>query len=114
MAATLLAGCENVAVEPNAAGPASATRGRLAAERLGCGACHVIPGLWPRGTSGPSLAGFAERGLIAGTLPNRPDALAAFLFNPPATVPGTGMPRVPMTRAQAADIAAFLHQPDAR
>ncbi|HUD29162.1 MAG TPA: c-type cytochrome [Novosphingobium sp.] len=110
----LLAACEDVAVAPHEAGAPSIARGKAATEELGCGACHRIPGIWPEGTTGPPLAGFAKRGLIAGKLPNRPGELAAYLLDPPATVPGTAMPKVPMTRQQAADIAAFLHHSDAR
>lgn len=105
MAALLLTGCENVGVAPNQADAAAIARGRLAAERLGCGACHAIPGVWPAGTTGPPLARFADRAMIAGRYPNRPDRLAAFLLDPR----GTAMPRQPMSRSDAADIAALLH-----
>lgn len=105
MAVSLLAGCDRARVEPNLAGAHAAVRGREAAQRLGCGACHAIPGVWPQGTTGPSLAGFRTRAMIAGKAPNRPDALAAFLLDPS----GTAMPKQPLTPAQAVDIAAFLH-----
>jgi cytochrome c1 len=109
IATLLLTACDNPGVEPNIAGVGAVARGKVAAEKLGCGACHQIQGIWPRGMTGPSLENFARRGLIAGKLPNRPDALAAFLLDPS----GTGMPKVPMTRQNAADIAAFLQQTDA-
>lgn len=109
IAALLLTGCQETKVQPNPADRESAVRGRVAAERLGCGACHVIPSVWPKGKTGPSLAGFSRRGMIAGKLPNRPDTLTAFLLDPSATA----MPKVPMTAADAADLAAFLHRPDA-
>lgn len=109
----LLAACEDVAVAPHEATEPSIERGKAAAQRLGCGACHAIPGIWPEGTTGPALTNFAGRGLIAGKLPNRPRDLAAYLLDPPATVPGTAMPRIPMTRRDAADIAAFLQNSDA-
>lgn len=108
--ALLLAACDDVVQAPNAAAADAIARGRDAAERLGCGACHAIPGVWPRGTTGPALDDFGQRGLIAGKLPNRPDALAAFLLDSS----GTAMPTVPMTRTEAADIAAFLQQTDVR
>lgn len=89
---------------------ASAARGILAIQRAGCGACHTIAGLaWPKGRSGPSLEGFAEQGLIAGRLPNRPDMLAAYVRNAPATLPGTTMPAMPLTPAEARDVAAYLY-----
>jgi len=104
-----LTACDKPDVERNMAETASVTRGKVAAERLGCGACHAIPGIWPRGTTGPSLEDFAARGLIAGRLPNRVDTLSGFLLDPS----GSGMPKVPMTRRDAADLAAFLDRPDA-
>lgn len=105
MAALLLTGCENVGVAPNQADASAIARGKRAAERLGCGACHAIPGVWPAGTTGPPLAGFATRGMIAGRYPNRPDTLARFLIDPS----GTAMPHQPMSRQDAEDIAAMLH-----
>ena len=108
-ATLLLTGCDNPAIEPNLSAPQSVARGRIAAERLGCGACHQMQGIWPQGGTGPALDGFGQRALIAGRWPNRPDALEGFLLDPS----GTGMPKVPMTRRDAQDIAAFLQQTDA-
>lgn len=76
----------------------------------GCAACHTIPGIRaPNGIVGPPLGGLARRGFIAGELPNRPDVLVAFLQNPPALVPQTGMPNVGLTGEQARHIAAYLY-----
>lgn len=89
---------------------ASPARGKAAIERVGCGACHAIPGVaWPKGATGPSLEGFAGQTLIAGRLPNRPDLLAAYVRNAPATLPGTTMPAMPLTRQEARDVAAYLY-----
>lgn len=89
---------------------ASAARGKEAIERTGCAACHRIPGLrWPQGAVGPSLEGFAQQGLIAGRLPNRPDILAAFVRDAPATLPGTTMPAMPLNQQEARDVAAYLY-----
>lgn len=89
---------------------ASAVRGKQVIERVGCGACHSIPGVrWPAGEVGPSLEGFANQGLIAGRLPNRPDLLAAFVRNAPAVLPGTTMPAMPLDEAEARDVAAYLY-----
>lgn len=94
---------------------ASLDRGRAAIERAGCGACHAIDGIdWPRGTVAPPLHDFADRALIAGRLPNRPDILAAYVRNAPALVPGTAMPAMPISEAEARDIASFLYAPGAR
>ena len=84
-------------------------------ESHGCGACHVIPGVdWPRGQVGGPLKGFANRALIAGKLPNRPDVLVRWLRDPPALSPDTAMPATGLTEAQARDIAAYLYTLDDR
>ena len=108
----ILAGCG-----PESAIPArwvrdgDAGRGRAAIERHGCGACHVIPGIrTARGIVGPSLADFARRPYIAGALLNDPLHLLGWLQNPPAVVPGTVMPRLEVTEADARDIAAYLYR----
>jgi cytochrome c1 len=89
----------------------AAQRGLAAIERVQCGACHEIPGArWPKGQSGPSLHGFAQRSAIAGTLPNRPDVLAAFVRNAPAVKPGSPMPPMPVTAEEARDIAVALYE----
>ncbi|KAB0265563.1 c-type cytochrome [Microvirga brassicacearum] len=82
----------------------------VASGAYGCAACHAIPDIrFPKGNVGPPLIGMAGRSLIAGQLPNRPDVLAAFLRNPPALAPQTGMPNVGLSLEQARDIAAYLY-----
>ncbi len=93
---------------------ADAERGRVAMERVGCGACHLIPGVWPNGRAGPSLEAFAGQGLIAGRLPNRPDILAAFVADAPRLLPDTAMPAMPLTEEEARDVAAYLYTLDGR
>jgi cytochrome c1 len=109
IAAFMLGACKATQVEPHDADAGAIARGKAAAQRIGCGACHVIPGVWPQGTTGPSLVDFAKRGIFAGKYANRPGAVTAFLLDPA----GTAMPRQPMTRSEAADIAAYLHAADA-
>ncbi len=85
-------------------------RGLAAIKRAGCGACHEIRGIdWPHGRAGPSLTGFDDRTPIAGQLVNTPANLAAFIRNAPAAVPGSTMPPMPVTEAEARDIAAYLY-----
>lgn len=85
-------------------------RGLAAIERAGCGACHEIPGLdWPKGRTGPSLAGFRDVGPIAGALPNTYENLAAFVRNAPEAKPGSTMPAMPLTEDEARDVAAYLY-----
>lgn len=111
VAAGLLALCACDSGAPPVRGIAggNAQDGQLAIEALGCAICHIIPGVaWPRGNVGPSLAGFAERNLIAGVVVNRPDTVAAFVRNATAVLPRGAMPPIAMTDQQARDIAAYL------
>lgn len=109
------AGCEDVAVRPQPIAGADPGRGRTAISRVGCGACHEIPGVaWPRGRVGPSLDGFAQRALISGQFPNRPEILSLWVRNAPALSPQTGMPPMPLTEQEARNVAAYLHTLDAR
>ena len=94
---------------------ADPANGKAAIDRAGCGSCHSIPGIaWPQGTVGPQLGGLADRALIAGRLPNRPDLLAVYIRNAPSLVPGSAMPAMPVSEADARDIAAYLYQQEAR
>jgi cytochrome c1 len=88
---------------------ADPSRGRTAIERAGCGACHTIPGIWPQGKTAMAIDSTADQGLIAGRLPNRPDLLAAFLRNAPATLPGSTMPPMPLGEREARDAVAYLY-----
>jgi putative membrane protein len=45
-------------------------------------------------TSGRRLDDLAEQRIIAGSLPNTPEHVAAFIQDPQGTVPGTGMPNL--------------------
>ena len=106
----LVAGCKPPSEARWPLSPDAARRGLAAIERVQCGACHEIPGVgWPSGRTGPSLQDFGDRGVIAGTLPNRPDVLAAFIRNAPAVKPGSPMPPMPVTAQEARDIAAYLY-----
>jgi hypothetical protein len=110
-----VAGCDlsNTAWLQNrqvANGDAARGRAIVASGAHGCTACHDVPGiLRPRGVVGPRLDDMARRSFIAGTLPNKPDVLIAFLQDPPALAPATGMPDVRLSLEEARDIAAFLY-----
>lgn len=92
-----------------------AENGRLLIRRVGCAACHHIPGVEaPKGSVGPSLRGFANRSLIAGRLPNRPPQLVQWVRNAPAFDPLTAMPPMPLTEEEARDVAAYLYTLDER
>lgn len=106
----LLASCKPPPEEQQHMPGADPARGREVISRVGCGSCHVVPGLrWPKGSVGPSLTGFAGRSLIAGALPNRPDVLAAFVRDAPALLPRSTMPAMPMTEEESRDVAAYLY-----
>lgn len=107
----LLAGCDEAAAPPHlhVAG-GDPVRGRAAMTELGCGACHRIPGVGnARAMVGPPLHDYAQRGYVAGVLPNRPGNLIAWLRDPPAIRPGTAMPYLGLSDAQARDMAAYLY-----
>lgn len=112
MAATLaaLAACKPAPDNRHQRDSDAADRGRVVIERVQCGSCHVVPGVdWPQGRLGPSLAGMdQQQGLIAGTLPNTPKNLAAFIQNAPAMKPGTVMPAMPIDDREARDVAQYL------
>ena len=107
----IIAACKPPPDERQFMPTASAERGSKIIERVGCGACHNIPGIdWPQGRVGPHLAGLAERGLIAGKLPNQPDILAAYIRDAPALDESSGMPAMPISDTEARDIAAYLYE----
>jgi cytochrome c2 len=105
-----LSGAAPLANKRVADGDPARGRAIVASGVHGCTACHDVPGIRaPKGIVGPRLDDMNRRSFIAGTLPNRPDMLVAFLQNPPALVPRTGMPDVRLGADEARDIAAFLY-----
>jgi len=84
---------------------------RQVIRREGCGACHVIPGIpGARGRVGPPLRHLAERGYIAGFLPNRAPNLIRWIRAAPQLAPLTAMPAFDLTGREARDIAAYLYR----
>ena len=93
----------------DAAGDADS--GRLLLRQYGCGGCHRIPGVEAaRGNVGPPLERIARRVYLAGKLPNTPDNLVRWIVDPKAIHPGTAMPNLSVSEAQARDMAAFLYR----
>jgi cytochrome c len=84
--------------------------GRAALQRYGCVSCHVVPGV-PHFDSyvGPPLDRYARRGFIAGTAENTAENLVLWIQNPQAIRPGSAMPAVGVTKADARHIAAYLY-----
>lgn len=106
----LLCACADKSNPPRTVAGADAERGLAVMEQVGCAACHQTPGVrWPRGLAGPSLQGFADSPMIAGRFPNRPDQLVRFVRDAPSMAPDTAMPAMPLTEAEARDVAAYLY-----
>jgi mono/diheme cytochrome c family protein len=90
-------------------------RGKELLHQFGCRSCHIIPGVrGPGGDVGPPLTRWAERQFISGRLVNMPAELRAWILNPPVIDPGTAMPALGATVAQAEDMAAYLYTLGAR
>jgi cytochrome c1 len=77
----------------------------------GCGGCHTVPGVaGATGEFGPYLGGVGARPRIAnGAVPNAgPADLERWILDPTALKPGTQMPRLGLTRPEAAAIVSYL------
>lgn len=108
LALASLGGCGGAQQDRIVAGDPHA--GAVVIARQACGSCHEIPGVEEaNGTVGPSLAHFARRQTVAGTLANIPFNLRRYLKDPQSIVPGNYMPDENLTDRQAQDIAAYLY-----
>lgn len=84
-------------------------RGKVALQQYACVTCHVIPGVVAASNPvGPSLAGIATRGYLAGIVPNTRDNMVRWLRSPRTVDPASAMPDLGVTERDAQDIAAFL------
>jgi len=91
--------------------PGDPARGRQVLQQYGCGACHEIPGVPDAiGLFGPPLARVHERAYLAGMVPNTPDNMARWIITPPAIKPGTLMPDLHVSQADARDMVAYLYK----
>lgn len=92
-----------------AGGAANSVRGQQLLAQYQCGSCHAIPGVpAASGKLGPTLQAFGKRSYIAGQIPNRPDALIRWIVEPASLVPGTIMPSMGVSVADARAMAAYL------
>jgi cytochrome c len=110
-AAIALAACGPSRAEREAAAMTggSPERGRALVRSYGCGTCHQIPGVrGATGTVGPPLAGIANRSYLAGKLDNTPANLMRWIRTPREVSPGTAMPDMGVTEADAKDLSAYL------
>ena len=106
---TLLAcgGASSAASSPVTGGDPE--RGKVLIATMGCGACHVVPGVRGAvGLTGPPLTNFGRRQYIAGRLVNGPENLVAWIMDPQAIDSMTAMPTLGLDTAQARDAAAYL------
>ncbi|WP_441290768.1 c-type cytochrome [Sorangium sp. KYC3313] len=95
---------------------ASAARGRELYEAKGCGTCHAFSGAAGVTAVAPVKAMEKESRAAIALAPDlrhardrmEPADLAAWVLDPAAIKPGTPMPQVPMSPAEARDIAAFV------
>jgi cytochrome c2 len=105
-----LGGCDDAGVEPQFAAIGNPERGALYIEQIGCGSCHVIPGIaGARGLVGPPLDAMGKRVFIAGMLHNTPANMVTWLRDPQKIVPGNAMPDMGLSEEQARDITAYLY-----
>lgn len=87
---------------------------RVVIGQYGCIGCHRIAGVvGPAIDVGPPLLDWHRRRYIAGSVPNTPDNLAAWLQDPERLTPGTLMPDMGLGEQHARQIASFLLDPDA-
>jgi cytochrome c oxidase subunit 2 len=74
-----------------------------------CPACHTIRGTQAAGLAGPDLTHIARRtSLGAGTLPNTPEHLTAWIRDPQASKPGNQMPPNPLPADAVQALVAYL------
>lgn len=86
-----------------------AAQGAAIFQQQECGMCHRISGTEANGRVGPDLTHLASRKTIAaGTLPYSVGNLAGWIANPQALKPGTKMPTVGLTAAEANALVAYL------
>jgi cytochrome c oxidase subunit 2 len=93
--------------------PVPATATGRAGERLfmasQCASCHTLRGTPAQATIGPDLTHVASRAtLAAGTIPDNPAYLEAWIADPQAIKPGNRMPDLGLPGSEYAEIAAYL------
>jgi len=109
LCAVLASACGK-ADEPTRVEGGDPERGRLLVQQYQCAACHFIPEVQGAGgDAGPSLAYMGRLSYIAGGIPNQPENMIRFLQNPPAVKPGTLMPALGISEAEARHMAAFMY-----
>lgn len=94
-----------------AAAPADpvAARGMAVVTGGACGMCHVVRGTTATGKAGPDLTHFgARRSVAAGTLSMSRGAVQGWITQPQALKPGSMMPAMPLSPADADAVSRYL------
>jgi len=74
-----------------------------------CAACHRLRGTPATGRAGPDITHLASRhALAAGTLPLTRGAIQGWIAQPKALKPGTMMPAIPLSAADADAVSRYL------
>ena len=85
-----------------------AAEGKAVYARSACVGCHTLRGV-SAGTLGPDLTHFGGRALFgAGLWPTTVDNVVAWLKDPPRLKPGSKMPNLHLTDAEAQALAVYL------
>jgi len=110
LCALALAGCgKSEEAAPRVSG-GDPQQGRRLMTQYQCAACHEIPEVpGAHGNAGPPLESFGRRSYIAGGIPNVPEELIRWLDNPQALKPGSPMPDLGVSPAEARHMAAYLY-----
>ena len=88
---------------------AGALRGQAVFQSSSCAMCHAVAGTLAGAQHAPDLSHVASRQtLAAGTLPNTPAQLAAWIADPQKFKPGTTMPATPLSGEDLAALVAYL------
>lgn len=113
MICAMLAACEqDRAAVPPAERSGNRYAGKQLLERYGCAACHRIQGMPLHDSqAGPSLERIAHASYVAGVLPNTQRNLERWIMQPS---PGSAMPNLGVTEAEARDMAAYLYNQEAK
>jgi cytochrome c oxidase subunit II len=93
---------------PPAVQAVSANQGRDVFEAR-CAVCHAVRGTSAGGRLGPDLSHLMQRGTIAaGTLPNTPSILRAWVNDPQSIKPGSQMPQLDLTSDDLSTVVTYL------
>ena len=89
---------------------ASGPPGLAVFQQNGCGGCHTIQGVQSAtGKVGPPLARIARRAYLGGVLPNTRENMLRWIQTPQEFEPGSAMPNLGISEAEARDIVAYLY-----